>query len=340
MSKRPLRIADIAKKAGVSPATVSRVLNNHPYVRDEIRQRVLKIIEETGYQPNLAARSLATQRTGILGFVIPRTVHTFFSDPYFARVTEGIAQACNAHDYTLSLFLFYTVEDERRMIPRLTRKGLVDGIIVQSTHLQDEVLMRVMDGEVPFLLAGRPVAPLNVSYIDVDNVAGGYQATVHLLQLGRKRVATIAGPLTTSAGIDRLEGYRKALRERGLPVDEQLIVEGDFTEMGGYYAMRRLLPLEPDAVFVASDGMAVGALRAIREVGKQVPRDIAIVGYDDLPIAQSTTPPLTTIRQPILRFGARAVEVLLDIIENGSTPPRRVVLGTELVVRASCGATI
>ncbi len=331
---------DVARKAGVSRATVSRVVNNYPHVSSRVRQRVLRAIEEMGYNPNIPARSLASRRTGNIGFVIPNSLHTFFTDPYFPRLIEGIAHGCNENDYTFSLFVFHTAEMEARLLPRLTGGGLVDGIIVQATDTDDKVLQRFVHGKVPFVIAGRPLGISQVNYIDVDNVTGAYNAVAHLIRVGRRRIGTITGPLNTAAGLDRLEGYRRALADRNLPGREDWIVTGDFTQQSGYYAARQLLQRDPnlDALFAASDTMAVGALQAIKDVGKRVPEDIALVGYDDLPPAQLADPPLTTVRQPIRRFGMHALEILLDVIENGSTPPRQVVLETELVVRKSCGA--
>lgn len=332
-----LTLEDIAKLAGVSRSTVSRVINDHPSVSDDARVRVRSVITETGFHPNMAARSLASQRSYILGLVIPRSAHTFFTDPYFPRLTEGIAQACNNHGFTFSLFLFHTEEDERKLFPRLCRRGLVDGTIIQSTNAGDEMYNQISQSDVPFVVAGRPLHPEGASYVDVDNVSGAFNAVRHLALLGRKRIANIAAPFNTTTGIDRLEGYQKALEESKLPFDTELVSECDFTESGGYYSAQKLLPAQPDAIFASSDGMALGALRAIRESGLRVPEDIAVVGYDDLPPALQSTPPLTTIRQPIHRMGVQLVETLLDIIDNGPMPPRRVVFGTELIIRESCG---
>ena len=174
----------------------------------------------------------------------------------------------------------------------------------------------------------------NISYIDVENAPGAYNAVMHLAHLGYRRIATVTGALNTSPGQDRLEGYRRALEARGLGLDEQLIVEGDFTEASAYYGAKKLLVHKPDAIFAASDTMAIGVLKALREAKLRVPQDMALVGFDDLPPATIATPQLTTIRQPIRSFGLKAVETLLDIIENGSKPPRRIVFGTELVIRA------
>lgn len=331
-------LEDIAKLAGVSRSTVSRVINDHPNVSARVRQRVWEVIQQTGYHPNLAARSLASQRSNIIALVIPRSVSNFFSDPYFPRLTQGVAQACNQSNYTLSLFLFYTEEDERKLFPRITRPGLVDGVIIQSTHAADELFLQLSQSDVPYVVAGRPMTISDASYVDVDNVAGAYNAVRHLVHLGRRRIGTVTGSLDTTVGMDRFEGYKRAIVESNFKFDGQLWAEGDFTESSGYYGAKRLLPHQPDALFVASDIMALGALRALQEAGLAVPKDIAIVGYDDLPPATRANPPLTTIRQPIRRLGAKLVETLADIIEKGPEPPRRVIFGTELVIRESCGA--
>ena len=332
-----LTLEDIAELAGVSRATVSRVVNNHPNVSEKRRKHIQKIIDETGYQPNLAARSLVSQRTQLLGLVIPRSVHGFFTDPYFPRLVEGITQACNQYGYTLSLSLFYSEEDEREFFPRMTRKGLMDGIIVQATGL-GERLSEVSQWNVPYIFAGRPVGISGVSYIDVDNIQGAYNAVAHLAQLGYKKIATVTGALNTTAGIDRLEGYRQALSDRGLELGDHLISDGEFSEFGAYFSTKRLLQHQPDAIFCASDAMAIGVMKALRNEGLLVPDDIALVGFDDLLPATLTAPQLTTVRQPVRKFGFKATETLIDIIENGPQPPRRIIFDTELVIRGSCGS--
>jgi DNA-binding LacI/PurR family transcriptional regulator len=264
-------------------------------------------------------------------------VSNFFTDPYFPRLTEGIAHACNENDYVLSLFIFNSKEIERKIFPRVSRRGLVDGIVIQSTGLQDEALSYVIEGEIPFIVAGRPMNAPQASFVDVDNRAGAYKATRHLIQLGRMRIATITGVLDTSVGMDRLKGYRKALNDSRIDIDEQLVAEGDFTELSSYYAAKRLLAHNPDAIFVASDTMAQGAMRALREENISVPNDIALVGFDDLPPARNSIPRLTTVRQPIRRFGIKLVDTLIDILKNGTEPPRRIIFDTELVIRESCG---
>jgi LacI family transcriptional regulator len=335
-----LTLEDIAQQTGVSRSTVSRVVNNHPNVRDDVRQRVLGAIQKSGYHPHAAARTLASQRSSMLGLILPHSVSFFFTDPYFAHLTKGIAQACNQHDYTLALFLVGSKEDEKTIIPRICRRGMLDGVVIQSGHNGDqEIIGRMVEVNMPLIVMGRPFHDDNVSYIDIDNVTASYNAVSHLIRLGRKRIGTVSGPMASRVGVDRLEGYRKALTERKVKISESLISEGDFTETGGYYAMQKILPAKPDAVFAASDTMAIGAMHAIREAGLHVPEDIAVVGFDDLPPASLSDIQLTTVRQPVVQFGIRAIEALIDQIESGNTSPRRIILDTELVIRATCGAT-
>ncbi|HEY3345383.1 MAG TPA: LacI family DNA-binding transcriptional regulator [Anaerolineaceae bacterium] len=329
----------MARQAGVSRSTVSRVINDHPGVKEGVRARVLGVIQKTGYHPNAAARTLASQRSRMIGLVLPRSVSSFFADPYFPRLTQGIATACNQYNYTLGLFLASTKEDEENIFPRVTRSGYLDGILLQSGQVGDTLMDRLIESKIPLVVAGRPPETKCVSYIDVDNVSAVYMAVNHLIRMGRQRIGTIAGPGDTTVGIDRKLGYLKAMSERSRPVDDLLVIEADFTETGGYYAMRQMLAARPDAVFAASDIMAIGAMRAIREAGLHIPDDIALVGFDDLPLATIPTPQLTTVRQPIDQFGFQTVQILIDLIENGINPPRRIIMDTELIIRDSCGAS-
>jgi len=296
----------------------------------------MEVIAETGYHPNPAARSLASQRSGVIGLVIPRVVQSLFTDPYYPRLIQGVAQACNASDHTLSLFLFHTEDEEQRLYPRVLRTRLIDGLIVSAAQIDDPLIPQLINNCVPFVMVGRPDDLPDVSFVNVDNAVGVYTVTTHLIRLGYRRIATITGPLNTTVGLDRRQGYLDALNDRNRSIDETLIVEGDFTELGGYSAMQRLIPHQPDAVFIASDTMAFGALRALREAGLSVPDDVAVVGFDDLPTSALADPPLTTIRQPIRRVGAQAVETLIDILTNRPEPPRRITLSTELIIRSSC----
>ena len=337
-SHSKLTLEDIARLSGVSRSTVSRVVNNHPNVSEAVRGRVLDVIKSTGYHPNEAARTLASQRSWMLGLVLPRSVSSFFADPYFPRLTQGIAQACNQYDYTLGLFLIGSKEDEQKIFPRVSRTGLLDGIIVQAGQIGDQLIDRLVNSNIPVIMIGRPFHPENVSFIDIDNIKAASNAVSHLIRLGYKRIGVIGGLPGSTVSIDRKEGYSRALRERGFTIDETLIVDADFTEAGGYLAMQQLLPAKPDAIFAASDLMALGAMRRARDAGLEIPNDIAFVGFDDLPSAASASPQLTTMRQPIAQLGFQAVEILIELIENRIEPPYRIIMDTELIIRDSCGA--
>jgi len=285
----------------------------------------------------IAGRGQAPARTGVIGLVIPMGVKALFNDPYLLLLIQGVSAAANAHEHSVMLWVAEP-DYERRAISQVMLNGMIDGIILASQLNDDPLLQALMDGSLPFVLVGRNQAHASLNYVDVDNINGARQAVNHLVWLGRRRIATITGPQNMCAGADRVEGYVTALTQRGLAVDPNLIVESDFTEAGAYAAMQRLLPLNPDAVFAASDVMAIGALRAVREAGRRVPEDIALIGFDDIPLAAHTNPLLTTIRQPVQRMGEAAAEMLIERIEQPEAPPRRIVLPTELVIRVSCGS--
>ncbi|HOG48501.1 MAG TPA: LacI family DNA-binding transcriptional regulator [Anaerolineae bacterium] len=327
----------IARLAGVSRSTVSRVINNHPSVKPEVREHVWQIIRQVGYQPHAAARSLVTKRTHVIGLFIPRAVTALFGDPFFPLLIRGITDTCNAHGCHLMLSLCSGHIDPDDLYRQVLRGGYLDGVVVASTNLDDPLVPRLIGDGVRFLSVGA-YPDSRVSYVDVDNVSGTRMAVEHLLRQGRRRIATICGPRAMVAGRDRLAGYRQALEARGMAYDEALVAEGDFSEDGGRAAMQRLLAQAPDALFAASDMMAIGAIKALREAGRRIPQDVAIVGFDDLPLASIMEPGLTTVRQPIERLGAMAAEVLLDLVEGRVEGPQHVILPVQLVVRQSCGS--
>ena len=335
-----LKLEDIAKLAGVSRSTVSRVVNASPNVDAATRKRVEKIIQTTGYHPNAAARSLASQRTNMIGLVIPRTTSAFFTDPYFPQLTQGVAFACNSHHMTLSLFLVGNQEDENEITPRLLRRGMLDGILVQSGNSDDMLFRRLISSQIPLLVLGRPPEEKSVNYIDVDNISAAKRATAHLISIGYQRIGTITGAIYSTTSVDRQTGFIQAMAEAGRQIDPTLIAEGDFSENSGYVAMKKLLPFRPDAIFAQSDVMAIGAMRAAQEAGLEIPGDVAFVGFDDLPIASTLPIKLTTVHQPITHFGIKAVDLLLDMIEKGTKPARRMILDTELIIRDTCGANL
>lgn len=332
-----LTLERVASLAGVSRSTASRVINDQDGVRPEVRRRVLDVIEVTGFVPHAAARSLAGQRSRILGLAIRESTQQVFQDPYFAELVQGVSRACNDLDQTLSLFLFETAAQPEQMPARVLRTKLVDGLIVTASFQDDPLLWQLTDTGIPFVVVGEVSNP-DIPTVDADNDGGAGLAAEHLLAIGRRRIATVTGPMRSGTAATRRVAFERALAAAGQPMDPQLIVESDFSEEGAYAATELLLARDPDAVFAFSDRMAVGVVRAITDAGLSVPGDIAVVGFDDLPPARACHPPLTTIRQEVEETGKRAVQLLLDRIQTPDAPVTRVELPTRLVVRASTSA--
>lgn len=324
-------IEEVAVAAGVSRSTVSRVVNGSTAVSPAALQAVQAAIAELSFVPNRAARSLASRQTHAIALVVPEDTTRFFGDPFFASIVAGITGALGGSDYLLNLLI--ASDDPGEKMTSFVRNGGVDGALIVSHHTSDAFVERIADA-VPVVWGGRPPHQRPSEYVvDVDNTAAARMATQHLIDTGRTRIATITGPTTMLASLDRLQGFHGALADAGLsPCAED---EGDYTEESGMDAARRMLAGDrPDAIFAASDLMARGALRALRAEGLRVPDDVAVVGFDDSQVALSTDPPLTTVRQPMYAMGETMAEVLLSRLA-GSEPPAVTILPTELVVRES-----
>ncbi|HTI15402.1 MAG TPA: LacI family DNA-binding transcriptional regulator [Dictyobacter sp.] len=337
MSK--LTIKDIARIAGVSYATVSRVLNNHPSVRPAVREHVWQVINEHRYTPQAAARNLANQRTRIIGVMFPRNADRLLTNPIFASFGQGIGQVCAQRGYLAMLSLGMR-DMEEEMLFNLLRSRLFDGVVLISNDAHDPLPHILKETQIPYTLIGHNSEDEELVSIDVDNIEGAYKAVSHLTALGHQRIACIKGPPWEHCSQDRYEGYVKALQEVGLPIDANLVCTGDWTERSGYTSMRHLLRLEqpPSAVFCSNDLMAAGILHALYERGLTVPADVAIVGFDDLPQTSIIIPSLTTIRQPVVEMGMQATEMLIQQLEQHDYQPTRIILPTMLIVRQSCGA--
>ncbi|MEU7228446.1 LacI family DNA-binding transcriptional regulator [Streptomyces chrestomyceticus] len=338
----------VAARAGVSRATVSRVVNGGAGVRGEVRDRVRRAVADLGYVPNSAARSLVTRRTGAVAVVIAEPESRIFADPFFGRQLRGISRELSAADIQLLLLLQETRADRDR-VGRYLAAGHADGVLMFSLHRDDPLPAMAEASGLPTVYGGRPgwadtgdgPGPL---YVDTDNRDGARQAVRHLRDRGRRRIAVITGPLDQTSAQDRLDGYRDALAPA--EADPRLIADGGFTAQGGERAMARLLAAAPDldGVFVCSDLMASGALRTLRAHGRRVPEDVGVVGYDDLEPAAWTDPPLTTVRQDVEEMGRLMARLLLRrMATDGGGPagsgepvePAPVVTPARLVVRES-----
>ena len=306
---RPVTLDDVARKSGVSRATASRALNGQAKVSDDVRTRVQLVADRLGYLPNAAARSLASGRAGVLGFVLPGG--HLISAPYESRLLEAVADAATAAGYGVMLWMG-TTEPGQALSDGL-RAGLVDGVVVSGVALGSEWVEALFDGPQPCVLVGRHPTR-HVPRVELTNEPSAAAAVDHLIAGGGRRIAVILGPSGRVDGHDRQVGYERSLYRNGIEVDTRLVERGDFTIESGYEAMRRLLAHRPDSVFACNDLMAAGALQAIAEAGLRVPDDIAVMGFDDLPIASRTNPPLSTVSQDITEIGAAAVDLLLGLV--------------------------
>jgi DNA-binding LacI/PurR family transcriptional regulator len=325
----------VAARAGVSRSTVSRVVNGSTSVTADVLASVQAAIEELNYVPNRAARSLASRRTQVIALVIPESTGMVFGDPFFASIVQGVAMYLANTEYTLNMMI--AVESRPDKTRRYLMGGNVDGALIVSHHSGDHSYVH-LESSLPVVYAGRPMqaeAQGNSYYVGVDDMAGEREAIDHLIAQGRKSIAVIAGPQDMSSGVDRLEGWRQAVRHYGIENDD-LIDYGDFTPDSGADAMRRLLSrgIPIDAVVAANDQMAVGAYTAIREHGLRVGDDIAVVGFDDNYFGLAATPPLTTMHQPSIGLGTTMAEILVKLIQR--EPVQQVtILPTSLIVRQS-----
>lgn len=323
----------VAAEAGVSRSTVSRVVNDSPKVTPAAVAAVEAAIERLGYVPNRAARNLASRRTWSVALVIPENTAKFFADPYFASVTQGMAMHLAGTDYTLTLLI--APESDAEKTRRYLQAGNVDGALILSHHSDDRSYVE-LSRRLPVVFGGRPMRDDagDACYVDVDNVAAARSVTRLLIERGRRRIATIAGPDDMAAGLDRLTGFRAELAAAGR--EEVAVEHGDFTPASGAMAMARLLDRDPgiDGVFAASAQMASGALGTLRERGLRVPEDLGLVTIDDDYFARSAVPPLTTVEQPTAAVGARMAQELLRLID-GERVPTVTVMPTSVVRRGS-----
>lgn len=331
-STRPT-LEEVAARAGVGRGTVSRVVNGSPRVSAQAREAVLRAIEELGYVPNRAARALVTNRTDTVALVVAESDQRLFGEPYFAGIIRGIGNGLAGTGLQLLLALARTPDEYARLENYLTTQH-VDGVLLTSLHAEDPLPAKLEGNGVPTVLGGRPPGLSPVSYVDVDNRSGAREAVGHLIEGGRRRIAALAGPQDMGVGIDRLAGYREALADAGLP---EFVAYGDFGEASGIAAAEELLAREPelDAVFAASDPMALGALRVLRRLGRRVPGDVAVIGFDDSAAAPLADPPLSSVHQSPEEMGGEMARLLISRIQGETLDDPVVILKPHLVLRES-----
>lgn len=330
-------IKDIARLANVSVTTVSRVINNKSEgVSAETRQKILQLVEELGYKPNAIARGLVTKKTKTIGLIVPD-----ISNPFFPDIARGVEDG--AHIYGYNVFLCNTDDDLEKEIEYINalNEKYVDGIIftgtgsISSSNFRH--IMELIKSGIPVVMMDRRIDSDEIYGVFVDNFEGGYLAARHLVELGHRKIACITGPLKVKNARERLEGYKKALSESGIEIDERLIYEGDYKMAGGMVGMEKLLKENEEitAVFTCNDLMAYGAYKTIRSLGRRIPDDISVVGFDDIQLSQIVEPSLTTVKQPSYDMGLAAARMLIKLVEGKKVKERVMVFKPQLVVRRS-----
>lgn len=335
---KQVTIQDVARHAGVSRATVSRVLNRNPGVDEALRERVEQAIESLGYQPNRAAQRLRANSSDVLGLIIPDILN-----PVFVALARGVEDEAYKHQLTVMLCNSDDNPVKQQNYLRILQAERAAGVLIAPTSAADgDVLQDIRDNGLPVVLVDRKVDAAEFDVVTVDNVRGAYVAVTHLISQGYRRIAMIGGADAITPGRERPIGYQQALRQAGIPVDESLYVEGDFKSPSGYNGVRHLmsLPQPPDAIFTINSLTTLGAVQALRELNLRTPEDVALVGFDDLPFAEIMTPSLTVVAQPSYEIGQNAVRFLMRrrrepkaIYMTATLPPR-------LVVRQSCGIAV
>lgn len=329
-------IKDVAREAGVSIATVSRVLNDTNWGTPATRARVIEASKKLGYRANSLARSMVKGQSGMIALVIPDVRNPFFTD-----VARGVEDVANKYDYRVLLCNTDENPDKERNYLEALRSKIVDGFIISVASDKDRVLKKVVRDGLPFVFIDRKCPGISADAIVVDNRDGAFKAVSHLIDLGYRRIAIIAGKRDTLPGQERLQGYLDAHEQAGIKVDERLIKEGGFTKDGGFEAASALLSLaqRPTAIFVSNNAMTIGCLKALVQAGIKIPNDMAVVGFDDSDWAEFFSPPLTVVRQPTYTIGSLAGEILFQRIKGIAPAERKeIVLRPELVIRGSCGA--
>lgn len=329
---REVTIVDVAKEAGVSYSTVSRVVNNKSYVKPETRARVVKAMTRLGYQANLQARSLAGGSSNVIGLLV-----TELTTQYMGEIVSGIEEVLTSNQYELMLYTTHRKKAKESAFVNMMARGLADGLLIVLPREPEAYLLSLRQRNFPYVLIDQFGIDDSDLSVTATNRDGGYEATKHLISLGHRRIGMITGWMDMISSVHRLEGYRSALADHRLAYDEQLVYVGDFTHTSGYRGANALLDLEdpPTAIFASNDMGALGVMDAVRDRGMRVATDISIVGFDDVPIASAVTPPLTTVRQPLSEMGLCATQMLVDLIQDPEKPQSSVVLPTTLIIRGS-----
>ncbi|MGB9679026.1 MAG: LacI family DNA-binding transcriptional regulator [Thermoanaerobacteraceae bacterium] len=330
-------IKDVAKRANVAPSTVSRVIADNPRISRETKERVWEAMKELGYYPNAIARSLASKVTNTIGLIMPRSTEEAFSNPFFPEVMRGISVVAHKENYDLLISTSGNKEEEKQSVLNMVKGRRVDGIILLSSRTTDELIPWLRKDGFPFTVIGKPLDAKGVLWVDNDNIGASRLATKYLIKHGHKKIAFISGSLEYVVSLDRLDGYRLALEESNINFVRELVQQDEFSEDGGYMAMKRILEIDvPTAVVVTDDIMAFGVIRAAIDKGYKVPKDISIIGFNNIPLSAFANPPLTTIDISTFDLGVKSAELLIYKLKKIEKQVDHVIVPVKLVERKSC----
>lgn len=330
-------IKDIARLAGVSPSTVSRVVSNHPRISPETSRKVKAIMEEQGYHPNVMAKSLVSKTTQTLGIMLPRPAEELFQNYFFGELLRGIVTQATRMNYDLLMTTATSSSDEVNTISRLARGRRVDGVLLLASKRDDPLIAFLSKEKFPFVLIGRSEAYPDAAMVDNNNIQTAYDATNHLIAQGHERIGFVSGPPDLTLSHDRLLGYQKALSEHGLETRAEWIVEGEFLQESGFRAMSQFmsLPERPTAMVVIDDNVAFGVLRGLSELGYRVPDDISLVSFNNIALSELASPPLSSVDIGTYQLGYTAVQSLLRVIHEEPIHQNPVIIPHRLIVRES-----
>lgn len=331
-------IKDVAHKANVAPSTVSRVISDNPRISKKTKDKVWRIMEEMGYYPNAIARSLANKMTYTIGLIMPRSAEDAFSNPFFPEVLRGISVVAHNERYDLLLSTSGNEEEEKDSVKDMVKSRKVDGIILLCSRSTDELIPWLRKEKFPFTVIGKPLDSKSVCWVDNDNIGASKLATNYLIKHGHRVIAFISGSLEFVVSLDRLDGYKLALEENNIPFERDLAQQDEFSEDGGYNAMKRILQKKkPTAVVVTDDIMSFGVIRAAIDDGLKVPQDISIIGFNNIPLSEFANPPLTTIDISTFDLGVKSCELLIkNLKDKKDGNVNHIIVPVKLVERKSC----
>lgn len=338
-------IIDIAKKAGVSPSTVSRVIADHPRISSATKNKVIKIMKELNYHPNMIARSLASKSSRIIGVIIPGVAEKSFQHPFFPELLRGIGSITYQHRYNILISSVTSIEEEKETIAQFARGGITDGIILLTSRVKDPSVAELVKMNFPFVIIGRAEMETSVNWVDNDNYLIGYELTEHFISQGHKRIVFLGLSPDFLVTADRFAGYKQALHDHGIPLDVSLVIESKFVTDDGYHLLKTLYSqgkVKPTGIIACDDLLAFGAIKYLNELGLSVPKDVAVAGVNNVPQAAYFSPALTSIEINAFSLGLKAAEMLLAEVDKGYSAGEshvrsynRSIIPAELIVRES-----